>query len=148
MAGPHHRYKCSRKDSCDFKASEKQGVAKSPSPLNNTVDSIMNNVQIAIGDRVYAEKLRRLLEEDREHRAYVVDKPNPTTDGVVVLDETTVGDVAVPAGRDGMRYFVLGNEGSDLNKLWNAGVRRLLPAKHPPELVRFAILFTELILSQ
>jgi hypothetical protein len=46
-----------------------------------------------------------------------------------------------------MRYFVLGNEGADPEKLWNAGVQRLLP-KHPSELVRFAILYTERMLSQ
>lgn len=142
ISSPHHRCKC-----CGVTGSRIQVVQWSQSPLNQAVDSTINNVQIAIEDRVYAEHLRGLLEEDSEHRAYVVDRPNPAIDGVVVLDETTVGDVTIPAGRDGMRHFVLGNERADPDKLWNAGVRRLLP-KHPSELVRFAILYTERMLSQ
>jgi hypothetical protein len=148
MSSPRHRCKAPGKNPRDFACPKNQLFPWPQSPLNKAVDSTINNIQIAIEDRVYAELLRGLLEENSEHRAYVVDRPNPAIDGVMVLDETTVGDVAVPAGRDGMRYIVLGNEASDPNKLWNAGVRRLLPAKHPPELVRFAILYTELILSQ
>lgn len=148
MSSPASPMQSCGKNSCDFTGSENQVFSWPRSPLNKAVDSTIKNVQIAIEDRVYAEQLRGLLEEDGEHRAYVVDRPNPAIDGVIVLDETTVDDVAVPAGRDGMRYFVLGNEASDPNKLWNAGVQRLLPAKHPPELIRFAILYTELILSQ
>jgi hypothetical protein len=143
-----HRCKGCAKSSCDSTGSGNQVVRWPQSPLNKAVDSTISNVQIAIEDHVYAEQLRGLLEEDSAHRAYVVDRPDPAIDGVMVLDETTLGDVPVPAGRDGMRYLVLGSEVSDPNKLWNAGVRRLLPAKHPPELVRIAILSTELILSQ
>jgi hypothetical protein len=105
-------------------------------------------VQIAIENRDYAEELGRLLEEDNKHRAYVVDRPNPAIAGVIVLDETTVGHLGVPEGRDAMRFFVLANEASDPNKLWHAGVRRLLPAGHPTELVRLAILHTERLLNQ
>jgi hypothetical protein len=108
----------------------------------------ITNVQIAIEDQLYAEELRGLLEQDNKHRVYIVDRPNPTIAGVVVLDETTVGHIAVLEESDARRYFVLGNEASDPNRLWHAGVRRLLPAKEPIELVRLAILFTELLLSR
>jgi hypothetical protein len=72
---------------------------------------------------------------------------DPTIDGVVVLDDTTVGHLALPEGSDAIRYFVLGNEASDSSRLWHAGVRRLLPDKHPLELVLCGILYTELLLS-
>lgn len=137
-----------RKHSGDSNGSENTVIPWPQSRMSEVASSTISDVQIALEDQTYAEQLRGLLEEDNKHRAYVVDRPNPAIDGVMVLDETTVRDLAVPAGMDGIRYIVLANEASDPNKLWHAGVRRLLPAKHPAELVRFAILYTELLLSQ
>lgn len=122
-----------------------------PGPQSRTSEAAsptISNVQIALEDQAYAEQLRVLLEEDGKHRADVVAEPNALLAGVIVLDETTVGHLAVPEGREAMRFFVLANEASDPTKLWSAGVRRLLPAGHPPELVRHAILYTEFLLSQ
>jgi len=117
------------------------------SRVSKVASSTNSNVQIALEDESYAEQLRDLLEADGKHRAYIVAEPDPTFAGVMVLDETTVDHLVVPKGRDAMRFFVLANKGADPNILWQAGVRRLLPAKHPAELVLFAILYTELLLS-
>jgi len=124
-------------------------VIEWPRPQMSEVASpAINDIQIALADQTYAEQLRGLLEADGKHRAHIVAEPNPIFDGVIVLDETTVDHFAVPAGREAMRIFVLAGESSDSNKLWRAGVRRVLPAKQPLELIRFAILYTQLILGQ
>src|ERR1700683_4074966 len=47
----------------------------------------MQNVQIAIPDRTYAEGLRDLLMADGQHQVYVVDCPSPAIDGIVVVDD-------------------------------------------------------------
>lgn len=120
-----------------------------PTSQSNKIEHrTTTNVQIAIEDQVYAEQLRGLLEEDNKHRAYVVDKPIPTIDGVVVLDETTLGHFGVLEETDAWRHIVLSNESSDPDKLWETGVRCVVPAKYPPNLVRLLILVTELRLNQ
>jgi len=137
-----------RKRSGDVSSSESTFIPWPQPRMSEVASSTMSDVQIALGDRAHAEQLRDLLEADGKHRAYIVAKPNPILAGVIVLDETTVDHLVVPEGRDAMRFVVLANEASDPNKLWKAGVRRLLPANHPPELVQSAILYTELLLSE
>ncbi len=110
-------------------------------------DHRLFNVQIAIEDQGYAEELRSLLEEDNKHRAHVGDRLNPTISGVVVLDETTLGYDKVPKGTDALRYVVLRTESADLDKLWEAGIRYVIPAKSPPNLVRLVIIGMELRLN-
>ena len=108
---------------------------------------MVNNVQIAIEDQAYAEELRGLLEADNMHRAHIVDRPISTMDGVVVLDETTLGHVAVLEETDALRYIVLIKESFDSEKLWQTGIQCAVPAQYPPNLVRTVILGTELRLN-
>jgi hypothetical protein len=143
-----HRLKAGRGErSADFTASRGKVIPWPTSPLNQMADRTITNVQIAIEDQIYAEQLRGLLEEDNKHRAYVVDQPNPTIDGVVVLDETTLGHVGVLKETDALRFIVLRKESSDPDKLWEAGVRYMVPAKYPPKLVRTMILGAEVRLN-
>ncbi len=94
---PRHQLKTGRqKRSGNFVASEKKVIPWPLSELHKT-DPTITKVQIALEDQVYAEELRRLLVEDGKHRAYVVDRPSPTIDGVVVLDEAShFSDPTVP----------------------------------------------------
>ncbi len=108
---------------------------------------MITNVQIAIEDLAYAEELRGLLEEDNERRIYIVDKPSPAMDGVIVLDETALGHVGVLERTEALRYIVLGKESSDLQKLWEAGIRCVVPANYLPILVRAVIAGAELRLN-
>jgi len=133
--------------STDFTVPEKKVIPWPVSQLNKSADPIIN-VQIAIKDQVYAEELRRVLVEDKKHRVYFVDTPNPTIDGIVVLDEITIGHLAAAKGTDTALYIVLRKESSDPDKLGETGVRCLLPAEYPPHMVRLAILAAELSLSQ
>ena len=95
----------SQKRSGDFALSENK-VIPWPVPQSPKVAESLINVQIAIEDRTYADELRRLLEEAGKHQVYVVDQPNPTIDGVVVLDETTLGHFGV-LGADALRYIIV-----------------------------------------
>jgi hypothetical protein len=145
---PRHQLKTGRqKRSGNFAASEKKVIPWPLSELHRGADPPTANVQIAIADQSYAEELRRLLAEDGRHRAYVVDRPSPTIDGVVVLDEATLHCLAIPEGTAVLRYIVLRKEFFDPHGLWERGVRCVVPAEYPPNLVRTVILGTELSLN-
>jgi hypothetical protein len=147
--GPRHRLNSGRQTrSAGFTVHEKTVIPWPLSNSNEIADPTITNVQIAIQNQVYAEELRELLEEDNQHRAYVVDRPNSTVDGLVVLDETTLGHVGVLEGTDALRYIVLGKESFDPNKLWKTGVRCVVPAEYPPSLVRMVVLGSEVRLNR
>ena len=115
--------------SADCAAREGNVIPWPASEANTDANLTLSNVQIAIKDKVYAEKLRGLLEEDNRHRAFVVDSPNPAMDGLIVLDETTLQHRVPAEGSAALRYIVLCKESSDTPKLWEAGVRCLVPAE-------------------
>jgi hypothetical protein len=108
-------------------------------------DPTITNVQIVIEDQVYAEELRGLLEQDNKHRAYVVDRPSPAIAGLVVLDETTLHR-AVAEGT-ALWCIVLYRGPTHPDKLWETGVRCVVPADYPPTLVQTVIIGMELRLN-
>jgi hypothetical protein len=126
---------------------QKKVIPWPTSQVHEIADPVVTNVQIAIEDQAYAEELRGLLEADNKHRAHIVDRPISTLDGVVVLDETTLGHVAVLEENDALRYIVLFKESFDPDKLWQTGIQYAVPAQYPADLVRIVILGTELRLS-
>jgi hypothetical protein len=141
------REKLGKPGKADFAGPRGRVIPWPASRSNKVSDPLITNVQIAIEDQAYAEQLRALLEEDTQHRAYVVDRPSPEMDGVVVLDETTLGHVGVLEPTEAQRYIVLRKGPFDHDKLWQTGIRCVIPADYPPNLVRTVILGTELRLN-
>jgi len=145
---PRHRLKAGRrKRLAAFLSGEGKLIPWPLSEPRKGVDPAETNVQIAIQDKSYAEALRALLEEDKKHRVYVVDCPNATIDGVVVVDASSLAQVGVLEEDDALRYIALRKDSADPDMLWQSGVRCVVPAEYPPSLVRTVILGTELRLS-
>jgi hypothetical protein len=130
----HRRKTDGDQRSADFPV-EKKVIPWPTAQSNKIAVPAIAHVQIAIEDQVYAEELRCLLEEDNKHRAYFVHRPTLTIDGLVVLDETTVGHVGEVQETDALRYIVLCKKSADPDKLWDTGIRWVVPAEYPPNLV-------------
>lgn len=108
----------------------------------------MQNVQIAIRDRTYAEALHDLLMADGQHKVYVVDYPSPAIDGVVVVDDTLAIRMKAWVGFDFARCVVFTPKMAvDVNQLWEAGVRFAIHADYPPHTGRLVVLAAELRLG-
>jgi hypothetical protein len=104
----------------------------------------MQNVQIAIPDRIYAEALRDLLMADGQHRVFLVDYPSPAIGGVMVVGSFVGGRPISPAGCDFDRCVVFtGTTALDMNQLWEAGVRHVIHADCPPDTGRLVVLAAE-----
>ena len=85
----------------------------------------MKTVQLAIRDSEYAQSLRNSLLRDGTHRVYLVDQPDLRIDGVVVIDGSTLDNLAA-YGEQAERFVVITRKGSDsLSRLWNAGIRHV-----------------------
>ncbi len=108
----------------------------------------MLDVQIAIQDQAYAEALLQLLVSDGNHLVHIVDRPNTAIRGVVVVDEAILHLADWREEPNIERYLVLTNEPCDVDRLWEIGIRQLLPAYYEPALIRVAVLTAELRLGR
>jgi hypothetical protein len=102
----------------------------------------MRTVQIAIADRRYANQIRDLLVRDGTHRVYIVDAPDPSVDGIILLDDRLVDDLPT---YDLDRCVVLSrNTLEHISALFDSGVRHLVFVGDSPGTARLAILGVEL----
>jgi len=81
---------------------------------------------------------------DGQHQVYVVDYPSPAIDGVVVVDDAIANRMALSVGFDFERYVVFTRTvPTELNQLWEAGVRHMIQADYPPQVGRLVVLSAE-----
>jgi hypothetical protein len=104
----------------------------------------VTNVQIAIQDRVYAEKLRDLLFVNSHRSVSLVDFPRLDVAGVVVADETLMERLLQSGEVDFSRYVIFVPQPRfDWDRLFNAGVRHVIHGDSPPEVGRLIVLAVE-----
>jgi hypothetical protein len=104
----------------------------------------MTHVQIAITDPYYAHALGDLLMADGQHQVHIVNYPNLTIDGVVVVDDTIVSRITSSPGLDFDRCVIFIQKLSfDANKLCYAGVHHVIYANQPPDVGRLVVLAAE-----
>ena len=102
----------------------------------------MTNVQIAIKNQAYAEKLRDLLSIDGEHSVFLADYPRPDVAGVVVADAALL-DRLEQSGEIGRSVIFVSHARSDWTRLFEAGVRHVIHSDSPPEVGRLTVLAAE-----
>ena len=107
----------------------------------------MKTVQVAIPDPVYADLIRSLLLEDGRHHVTVARAPDPSLDGVMVVDAGLL--ISLPGlANEVQRVVVMAHkQRDDLSKMWDAGARHVLFYGDPPQQVRAAVLGLELSLA-
>jgi hypothetical protein len=106
----------------------------------------MKTVQVAIEDREYADSVRHLLLQDGRHRVQVLEKPDVTLGGVIIIDVASLDKFSLePTDQD--RLVVIAHKESDkLSKVWDAGLRHVVFYGDPPQRVLAAVLGVELTL--
>ena len=95
----------------------------------------MKTVQVAIQDPVYADSVRDLLIQDGGHLVHLVQKPDVSLDGVIVVEADHLE--VIPLSNEMERLIVVvRKEHDDLSKMWDAGVRHVLFQGDPPHTAR------------
>ena len=105
----------------------------------------MKTIQLALRDSEYAQSLRNLLMRDGTHKVYVVDRPDPDIDGVMVVDEArfSVSPLAEPE-----RFVVITRKGANLARVWDAGIRHVVFEEDAPSTAQLAVIAAELRLPR
>jgi hypothetical protein len=107
----------------------------------------MKTVQVAIHDPNYADSIRDLLVQDGGHRVHLVDRPDLTLGGVIVLDAASLDGLTVAPNERERLVVMVNKERDDLFKIWDAGVRHVVFHGDPPHTARVAVLGVELSLG-
>lgn len=106
----------------------------------------MTTVQLAISNKSYAESVRELLLSKGEYAVLIVDRPDPTVAGLIVLEDCLL-DSCTPD--DPRRFVVITayQDGERLSWLWRAGFRNVFFALDSPQTAYLAILTAKVRLS-
>ena len=103
----------------------------------------MTIVQLALADSEYAQALRSLLLRDGTHQVLLVDKPDLTLDGVVVIDRARMGNHSLLASQP-ERCVVITPKAVDLKRIWDAGVWHVVFEGDSPNTAMLAVIAAEL----
>jgi len=107
----------------------------------------VKTVQVAIPDPVFADSLRSLLLQDARHVVHLVETPDLSLDGVIILDAARVSAIPSLASERKRLILMASKDRDDLASVWDQGVRHLLFYGDPPEAARVMILSMELSLA-
>jgi hypothetical protein len=113
-----------------------------------TREKSMTTVQLAIRDSAYAQSLRNLLVRDNAHEVLLVDKPDLSVNGVVVIDGSQFEDFSL-RGAQPERFVVIMRKGAHhLSKAWETGVRHVVFEEDSPNTAQLAVMAAELRLPK
>jgi hypothetical protein len=107
----------------------------------------MKTVQVAIPDPEYADSIRNLLVEDGRHQVHLVERPDLTLGGVILVDAAHLDTVPLPPSEPKRLIVLVRKERDDLFKIWDAGVRHVLFHGDSPQMACVVVLSVELDLS-
>ena len=108
---------------------------------------LVKTVQIALRDSVYADCVRNLLQEDGRHQVHLVEVPDVSLGGVIILDSESLAQLSAPAEEQKRLVVMAHKERDDLSKIWDAGVRHVAFYTDPPQNLRVVVLGRELALA-
>ena len=108
----------------------------------------METVQVAITDAPYAAALRELLERSATREVHSVDVPDPSLEGVIVVDSQGLDRLPFPLLKPERVVLVTRNDPQDLSRAWNAGIRSVVFCDDPLNTAVLAIMAAELRLPK
>ena len=107
----------------------------------------VKTVQVALRDPVYADCIRNLLLEDGRHQVHLVEMPDVSLGGVIILDSEHLARLSAPAKEQKRLLVIAHKERDDLSRIWDRGVRHVAFYGDSPQKLRVVVLGMELALA-
>lgn len=101
---------------------------------------MINTIQLALGDPVYAAVLRDALTRSGPWNIVSVQMPDPRQKGVLVLDENALDRLPLPLPNPERIVLVTHKDPQHLSAAWDAGIVSLVSVDDPPNTVMLAIM--------
>jgi hypothetical protein len=104
----------------------------------------MDTVQLSIRDSRYAASLQELLERSGTRKVQCVEAPDPTQEGVMVVDCDNLDRLPSPLLNPERVVLITRNDPQHLSQAWNAGIRSVVFSGDPLNMAVLAIMAAEL----
>ena len=106
--------------------------------------SDMETVQLTINDGRYASALQDLLQRNGTVEVRCVEVPNPSEEGVIVVDAEALNRLPRPLSNPERIVLITRNDPQHLAQAWNAGIRSVVFNEDPLSTAVLAIMAAEL----
>jgi len=104
----------------------------------------MKTVQVAIRDAACSQSICNVLRREGRHTVVVVDQPDLSLEGVIVLDGEHLERVGIAADQPDRFVLITRKDPDRLARLWNAGIRHVVFEDDSPNTVQLAVSAAEL----
>jgi hypothetical protein len=101
---------------------------------------MINTVQLALADPVYATAVREALARSGPWHVVCVEQPDPRQKGVLVLDEDALNRLPLPLTSPERVVLVTHKDAQHLSAAWDAGIVSVVSVSDPPATVLLAIM--------
>jgi len=107
----------------------------------------VKTVQLAIQDPELAHSIRNLLLQDGRHQVHLVDLPDLTVAGVILIEAVHLRNFPSLTNQPERLVVIVHRERDDLSKIWDAGVRHVLFHGDSPQAACTKVLGVELAMA-
>jgi hypothetical protein len=104
----------------------------------------MKTVQVAIGDAEHSQAISNLLRREGMHSVVVVEEPDLSLDGVIVLDCEHLERIGCETVSTDRFVLITRKDPDKLARIWNAGIRHVVFEDDSPNTVQLAVSAAEL----
>ena len=104
----------------------------------------MKTVQVAIRDAGCGQSICNVLRREGRHTVLVVDQPDLSLEGVIVLDCEHLERIGIAADQPDRFVLVTRKDPDRLARIWNAGIRHVVFEDDSPNTVQLAVSAAEL----
>lgn len=101
---------------------------------------MINTVQLAVADPVYATALREALTRSGPWHVVSVQQPDSSQGGVLVLDEDAMDRLPMPLCCPERVVLITRKDPQHLSRAWDAGIVSVVSHEDPPNTVLLAIM--------
>jgi hypothetical protein len=101
---------------------------------------MMQTVQLSIADGAYAGAVREALSRTCAWHVKSVDRPDPSSNDVMVLDQQALECLSLPLNNPGRIVLVTDKDSERLAEAWEAGIVSVVSHEDPMNTVLLAIM--------
>jgi hypothetical protein len=101
---------------------------------------MMQTIQLAIADGIYAAALREALAHSCAWRVQSVERPDPSQSCVLVLDQTALEQLPLPLANPERIVLITHRDSQQMAEAWEAGIVSIVSAQDPMSTVLLAIM--------